>query len=1572
MADIGIKRQSNGSSGKGTSGSVKPVKMDRRSASRARSTGRSGSEANDSEKVTLYLSGLKASEYQKRKSAEEVPEDGAIKCDSDKEVNSLKRKSVVVNQATCDNNADLQEEPTYAAVLKQSDKENTQPAATSSQKRMKMDPLHGESPVKVVVSKPPIPPKPDVAKAPSPPATTKSKKHVVSEAHNALTVQKLLAQNEQMRLEINELRTSLATERGAVRVLRAQNESDLRRSKTECKKLQEALSHQKRNSAATNQSCTTTTKPKPANRSEGEQQSSSAASCSSSSNGGHNQQSTHALHQLNLDVLKLNQELSALRETNKFLEEKIQISSEAERRKASDFRVQRDLYELRLTQLTKSAKSEIQRLLEELKSKDRNIGLLRKEILALQGGGGGGGATANAAKKERKATKNSAQQSQEMRKVREPEPCSGTVSKSTSHSSIQSSVCEEELEQHNAETDRVAAVRSTGKSATTTTATFCCKCSPAAAAAINCSTPEVTTTTKTTSASRVDERQANTTNIVYCSNGSNVELELDTTTCGDDSSSRSKPHESRTMEAHNDDESQPASASVRLSEPSVHPRTTIMTTAMRQLSTVSDADSAISSAPASLSPQPTSCPNSPEVWRAHPGHDHQQQQQQQQLHLQSLRDQSQLAEIKLELDRMQAKYDLLSADYGKAKDQIDTLERELLETTQSARERVKLADRIEYLEQREESLLRESHELREQNELLEFRIIELEESHDKWSLRSNSSPATVGSSSTSSGSSTEGHHGTTKDVWTDKHDHHDPDDLIMHHHHHHHHHSERSDSGVTSPNSHHHLDDTRTSGVPSPCCDLSLLDQIPTDDVRKRIFTMSKRACYDDEDKQCLLQILTLLNNLEALSQDHEISGGGGAGAGAVEDISLEVAPVKYNYPFPESNPPKSLLVTSTPFKTTPAHQQGKIVATVQPFSNSNNSTSTNGEPKSISIASIAETFGGMKKSCKWGSTSLQESGVFVDEMMVSSAGTQTELEDFPCLERTNAELCAEIDKLNKFRQKIEECSGGSRVVKNPVGVSLSLPAESCEQRRLQYYVNRLEQLENKVKVYESSGDAQLRHLANRMQREIQLEGWVDQLSEKVGKLEDENERLEEERCELEEIENDTRLRLQRMEVDYEVMSQRNSELEMSKNQYQSKYQDARDSIMNLEELVLKCEERIFVLEETENELNDRIDLVLAFIPVLLMYNSWQLQEQMAATKRQFNAINYIPPEHIEYYESTNGDLQMRLNELMTREKELTQNIAELNRAYNETLENADNLWAQMEKEYKDKISKCETVETNLKSKISQLEERLSKDSEYAHERISHLEEAENSLKNRVSKLNKENKELIAKHAALLEEYSTLKEEYRKLQNYLRGPAAENLEKEKRKILTLEEELSHSTRQLKEVEDSHRSELGHLRGQLMCASKELNHIEVTNSELREEVETLEGRIRELLTLRNADDERIKHLAEELQAKQAQIQHMQHSGSTKVGGGAGYGRSLAQELGGPIKGSYSKLGYEIHPLNRRFPGDSDSSGSEDKIKFPVAKPAGEAKEVKSLAETIILNAESRGIRAPKKSFVEEIN
>lgn len=42
-----------------------------------------------------------------------------------------------------------------------------------------------------------------------------------------------------------------------------------------------------------------------------------------------------------------------------------------------------------------------------------------------------------------------------------------------------------------------------------------------------------------------------------------------------------------------------------------------------------------------------------------------------------------------------------------------------------------LNKRIKLLKQNEDCLLNEAHELRQQNELLEFRIIELEECHEK-------------------------------------------------------------------------------------------------------------------------------------------------------------------------------------------------------------------------------------------------------------------------------------------------------------------------------------------------------------------------------------------------------------------------------------------------------------------------------------------------------------------------------------------------------------------------------------------------------------------------------------------------------------------------------------------------------------------------------------------------------------------------------------------------------------------------------------------------------------------------
>lgn len=48
---------------------------------------------------------------------------------------------------------------------------------------------------------------------------------------------------------------------------------------------------------------------------------------------------------------------------------------------------------------------------------------------------------------------------------------------------------------------------------------------------------------------------------------------------------------------------------------------------------------------------------------------------------------------------------------------------------------------------------------------------------------------------------------------------------------------------------------------------------MPTDNVRRTLLAMSKHGCFDEQSRQCLLQVVSLLNNLEAMSQDdHEFS----------------------------------------------------------------------------------------------------------------------------------------------------------------------------------------------------------------------------------------------------------------------------------------------------------------------------------------------------------------------------------------------------------------------------------------------------------------------------------------------------------------------------------------------------------------------------------------------------------------------------------------------------------------------------------------------------------------------------
>ena len=137
---------------------------------------------------------------------------------------------------------------------------------------------------------------------------------------------------------------------------------------------------------------------------------------------------------------------------------------------------------------------------------------------------------------------------------------------------------------------------------------------------------------------------------------------------------------------------------------------------------------------------------------------------------------------------------------------------------------------------------------------------------------------------------------------------------------------------------------------------------------------------------------------------------------------------------------------------------------------------------------------------------------------LVFSQATQAEL-DSALPSKTNAEFCAEIEKLNRFRKKMEEFTK----VRCQTSKQEFLNLLNKEQRHMKYYQERTQLLENKVAVYESSGNLQIKLLAERLQREIQLEATVKLLSQKLEKLEHEHLDLEEANCELEEIENYSR-----------------------------------------------------------------------------------------------------------------------------------------------------------------------------------------------------------------------------------------------------------------------------------------------------------------------------------------------------------------------------------------------------------------------------------------------------------------
>lgn len=415
-------------------------------------------------------------------------------------------------------------------------------------------------------------------------------------------------------------------------------------------------------------------------------------------------------------------------------------------------------------------------------------------------------------------------------------------------------------------------------------------------------------------------------------------------------------------------------------------------------------------------------------------------------------------------------------------------------------------------------------------------------------------------------SSVRSHGPDTRDVWTDTE-------------------SDVSDSGVQS--------------LPSSDTDDSKME-IRNEELKGRLLELS-RTSSSTADRCCLQQVLMLLENYETRVEE------------AAQDNLTGGRTMR--------NPSETAAINDSSKFTS------RIIATVLPFIDQSADTDMNSDDREGDE---------IKKQLK-NAECLQESGIF-EEAEYNSQGTQTDSMDvepllgegkLPFETCVGGDLSAEIQRLNQFRERVEEagnCCGNKKLLR--VGEA-RVDETPPHQKELQYCRERLQLLEDKVRLYESSGELQMHRLAECLQKEVVLSAQVKDLTAKVQHLAAENRCLEEEKCEFEEAENDTRLKCQKLEVKLAALSEKKADLQAQLQQErrtinrlkstlsesERKEQESKGQLNYFEALLNKYEQRNYDLEEREVELRHRLEMLENSMPVLIMWNVWRLMQNTGISR---------------------------------------------------------------------------------------------------------------------------------------------------------------------------------------------------------------------------------------------------------------------------------------------------------------------------------------------------------------------
>ncbi|XP_065222157.1 uncharacterized protein LOC135846792 isoform X2 [Planococcus citri] len=379
-----------------------------------------------------------------------------------------------------------------------------------------------------------------------------------------------------------------------------------------------------------------------------------------------------------------------------------------------------------------------------------------------------------------------------------------------------------------------------------------------------------------------------------------------------------------------------------------------------------------------------------------------------------------------------------------------------------------------------------------------------------------------------------------------------------------------------------------------------------------------------------------------------------------------------------------------------------RVIATVPPFTNQPAKCYSPAESNSQEVPS-EKLFLDIDR--------LQESGIFdefLEHDLIERKSKETQTEYLVPSECTSSSvgsgssgLVDELNKLEKIRQRIQERS--SQISTSEKDFTNTKPVPSFNPKELSYYKKQYEILKSKLSAYETSGDSKIKQLANRLHKENELENRVQYLTNQISKLEADMKKLEEEKCEYEEAENDTRLRCQKLEVKLYALAEKKNDLQFQLQQHirivsnlrntltelEKKKEEAYEKSYHMEMTVNDLEERNFELEEREMDIRFRLQVLESVIPALIV---WNMYVCLKFFEKYLNSHRLVPSNALPQPTTDTSPSSVPNNKLENQNDQLRNYVRKLER----DLLDKENV-----------IEKLKDYESELRTRIFELEEKV-------------------------------------------------------------------------------------------------------------------------------------------------------------------------------------------------------------------------------------------------------------------------